>query len=495
MTTTTTEMMTTTMTDRPRRRLPLRWWIVGWIALTAGIGIGLLLTLTIVLMRRDVGERANAQITQEIAEFQAQATTGAESDGEALLQSFLQGQRPGDGELLLGYIAHSGTYYVNSGAQIPAREDYDPTADAGLMRQILNATTGTAQTPAGEVRWGRSDVADADGRSSMIVLVFTEAEHRQVSDTAQLLLTIGALSLVLTGAIAWWVSGRVLRPVAEVREAAAEIGERDLTRRLPVDGTDELADLALTFNAMLERLEQAFATQQQFVDDAGHELRTPITIIRGHLELMGDDPADRAATIEIVTGELDRMNRMVTDLLTLAKSERPDYIRLREPVDIAELTMELDAKLQGLADRRWLVGSVADGEAIIDAQRISQAILQLATNATQHTAAGSTITLSSAFHTAADGSEQLVLTVADEGSGVPEADVHRIFERFGRPATEAASPGAGLGLAIVKSIAEGHGGTVHVQGTPGGGATFVIAVPTRIKAPQRGLSDEPSADS
>ena len=498
---TTTLTMTTTTEETGGRRLPLRWWIVGWIVLTSGIGIAVLLALTITLMRRDVGETANSQITQEIEEFRTQAragvdpaTGGAYPNGESLLESFLSRQRAGDGELLLGYVMASGTYYAAQGDRTPSRSTYDPIADVDLMQQIFDSPTGIYQSPAGEVRWGRTDIQGPDGATSLIILVFTEAEQQQVTEIARLLLAVGAGALVLTGVIAFWVSGRVLRPVAAVRATAAEIGERDLTRRLPVHGTDELADLSITFNGMLSRLEQAFATQQQFVDDAGHELRTPITIIRGHLELMGDDPAERAATIEIVTGELDRMNRIVTDLLTLAKADRPDYVRLREPVDIAEFTMELDAKLQTLANRRWLVGSVADGSAVIDEQRISQAVLQLATNATQHTEEGSTITFSTRFQTGPDGAPWLTLSVADQGPGVPKEDRERIFDRFSRATNDLQSPGAGLGLAIVRTIADGHDGIVRVYDTPGGGATFVIAVPTRMTAPERS-PDESGADS
>ena len=111
-------------------------------------------------------------------------------------------------------------------------------------------------------------------------------------------------------------------------DTARSISETDLTRRIPVSGRDEIAELARTFNAMLDRLEAAFATQRAFVSDASHELRTPITIVRGHLELLGDDPQERRETIALVTDELDRMSRFVDDLLLLAKAERDDFLRV-----------------------------------------------------------------------------------------------------------------------------------------------------------------------
>src|SRR5699024_955932 len=132
---------------------------------------------------------------------------------------------------------------------------------------------------------------------------------------------------------------------------------------------------------------------QRFVDDAGHELRTPITVIRGHLELMDDDPDSRAATMRLVTGELDRMSRIVTDLLALAKADRPDFLRPVEGVDVSLLTVALEAKISALADRRWRVDQIAEGEARLDSQRITQAVLQLAQNAVQHTGEGDAITL------------------------------------------------------------------------------------------------------
>lgn len=148
-------------------------------------------------------------------------------------------------------------------------------------------------------------------------------------------------------------------------------------------GTDDVAQLARTFNTMLDRLEVAFLAQREFVDNAGHELRTPITVIRGHLELMGDDPGEREETRALVLDELARMNRMVDDLLVLAKSERPDFLKLEE-VNLTELTVEVVAKARGMADRAWRVDATADAVIVADGQRLTQALMQLVSNAVRH---------------------------------------------------------------------------------------------------------------
>lgn len=131
-------------------------------------------------------------------------------------------------------------------------------------------------------------------------------------------------SLLLTVFISYIVAGQILRPIRQMRAAAEEIGEDDLARRIPVSGRDDIAELAVTVNTMLDRVERAFAAQRRFVDDASHELRTPVSIIRGQLEVLPEDPQGRREAIAIATDELDRMSRTVTDLLSLAQAERPD---------------------------------------------------------------------------------------------------------------------------------------------------------------------------
>ena len=134
---------------------------------------------------------------------------------------------------------------------------------------------------------------------------------------------VGMIVLLIGTAVAYLAAGRLLHPLRELTDTARDLESSDLTRRIEVRGNDELAELGRTFNGMLDRLEFAFSSQRELIRDVSHELRTPITIVRGHLELMGDDPAERSETLELVMDELDRMARLVNDLLTLARAERP----------------------------------------------------------------------------------------------------------------------------------------------------------------------------
>jgi signal transduction histidine kinase len=264
----------------------------------------------------------------------------------------------------------------------------------------------------------------------------------------------------------------VLRPLRLLSETARSITETDLSLRIPAEGDDEIADLARTFNEMLDRLEEAFATQQAFVDDAGHELRTPITVIRGQLEVLGDDPEERRETILLVTGELDRMSRIVEDMLVLATVEQPDFIQAH-PLDLAEFMDELAVKASSLSDRPLVVTASEPAVVRGDRQRLTQAVMNLIRNAFEHAGPAVNVTLGAS----ANGTWTRIW-VGDDGPGIPPDERQRLFERFargrsGRRRTE----GAGLGLSIVKAIAEGHGGRVDLE-TGEQGSTFAIVIPT-----------------
>ncbi|WEV79402.1 HAMP domain-containing sensor histidine kinase [Janibacter cremeus] len=478
-------MSTEAPTRRRRPRLS-RETIVGWMVLILFVT---LLSVVIVVhetLRLSVTDSANADVTQEIQEFRTFTQEGVDPEtsrpftsAERLLQVYLSRQQPSPDEMLVGYVGTEGTVTISRGARAPTAEAYDLTRDQELLERTTRSASGTHETPAGEMRWARTIVEVADGEDAvLLVTFFTEPAMTEADQTVRMLVMASVFALLLAGVVSWVVAGRLLRPVRLVHAAAEEITEQDLTRRIDV-GDDDVSGLASTFNRMLDRLEEAFRAEQRFVDDAGHELRTPITVIRGHLELMDDDPVSRERTMRVVTQELDRMSRIVTDLLALAKADRPDFIRPVAGVDVSMLTVALEAKISALADRRWRVDQIAEGEARLDSERVTQAVLQLAQNAVQHTTEGDAITLTSEFIDDPQLGHALAISIGDTGPGVAVADRERIFQRFthGEPPDGRRHSGAGLGLAIVSAIAEGHDGRVRVGGAPGQGAVFTLLIP------------------
>lgn len=292
-------------------------------------------------------------------------------------------------------------------------------------------------------------------------------------------------SLLLVAMLIWLLVGRLLHPLQWMRETAEQITETDISQRIPVRGNDDLSALAVTVNGMLDRLETAVGAQRQLLDDVGHELRTPLTIIRGHLELMDTaDPDDAAASRTLVLDEVDRMRRLIEDLLTLARADQPGFI-VTEQVDVARLTDETLAKASGLGERRWVLDHLADADVQLDPQRIAQAWLQLAVNAVQYSEPGSLVALGSEL---SEG--QLWLSVRDEGIGIPISEHSRILDRsvIGRDGT-----GTGLGLAIVSSITTAHGGWIDVQSVEGAGSRISMVIPTDA-APHEEAPDEPDPD-
>ena len=224
---------------------------------------------------------------------------------------------------------------------------------------------------------------------------------------------------------------------------------------------------------MLERLETVFAEQREFLNDVGHELRTPLTIIRGHLELLDDDPDERRQTVAMVLDELDGMSRYVADLLLIARAEQPDFLR-RGPVELAEFVETLAARVRPLGDRDWRVAPTRPAVVFADADRLGQAIVNLATNAVRHTSPGAVIELGAVI----DGPNAR-LWVRDEGTGIAPEEQQRIFGRFarGRDRLTSASEGTGLGLAIVDAVAVAHGGRTDLESVLGEGSTFSLVIP------------------
>lgn len=469
---------------RARRRISsARVRIVGWhIVLLAAVLGFVLVSMQVVLMAR-LDERVDRELTQEAEELRTLAEgtdpeTGEPFDGDVtrILEVFLTRSIPARYETFIGYV--DGEPALRSYGEPPLRLDLDERATR-LWGTATEPERGVIERePVGRIEYHAVPLR-IDGATEGVFLAawFRDLEAREVREVVALAGILSAGALLLASGIVWNVTGRVLRPAKVVASTAQQISETDLARRIDVTGNDEIAEIGHTFNAMLDRLESAFVGQRAFIDDAGHELRTPITIIRGHLELLElDDPADREATIALVTDELDRMHRMVEDLLLLTKAQRPDFLVL-DDVEVHDLVAEVLHKVRGLGERDWRLEGLADATVRADRQRLTQALVQLAHNAVAHTEPGERITVGS--HRLADGDAEVVeLFVADAGRGVDPADRERIFERFARgSAGRSRGDGAGLGLALVAAIAEAHHGSVEHRPTQGGGATFALRVP------------------
>ncbi|HSJ43943.1 MAG TPA: HAMP domain-containing protein [Euzebyales bacterium] len=193
-------------------------------------------------------------------------------------------------------------------------------------------------------------------RGVFVVAIYGDVERREIAQVVTTMSVVGVIAILLAAGIAWFGAGRILAPIRRLTETAQAISDRDLTQRIEVEGDDDVARLGRTFNAMLDRLQGAFASQRQFLNDVGHELRTPITIVRGHLEVFGDDPQERRETVALVVDELERMRRLVDDLVVLARAEQPDFLELA-PVDVSELVGEILRKAERIG--RQVVGARA----------------------------------------------------------------------------------------------------------------------------------------
>ena len=394
---------------------------------------------------------------------------------EALFDIYLARNVPSEDESFLTFL--DGGLYRAALAQFPLdRLPPEKLREWEELSTVLptqpESVSGRFDSELGSAYYRVARVRIGDLAGVFVVTILPATELDEIGDLQRFGAAVTLLVLLIGSAFAWFIAGRVLAPVRLLTETARSISESELTRRIEVRGTGDAADMARTFNSMLDRLEAVFKSQREFVQDASHELRDPLTICRGNLELLEDDPEERRATIALVMDELDRMGRIVEDLSVLAEAEQPDFIQPKW-IDLAAFTRELEAKAAALGARTWMLDEVADGPLLADRDRITEAMMNLARNAVQHTEENGTIAIGTALE---DGEARL--WVRDTGSGISAFDRARIFDRFTRgTGAHRRYRGHGLGLAIVRAIADAHGGRVELGSRPGEGSTFTIVVP------------------
>lgn len=462
---------------RPRRGRSLRTRILAsyLVLLTLATAASVLVAREVLISQLD--GRIADELVQEAEEL-ANLAEGADpesarpfgDDVERIFQVHLANNVPARNEALLTFV--DGRLFARSRTVVDYRLDRDP-ALVERWGSVTATDRGSVETPEGRVEYLAVPLAAGDEvRGVFVAAIFRDRAVSLLNAPLAAVAGVGIAVLLVGSALAWRLAEGVLRPVRRVTRTARSIEDTDLRRRIEVTGDDEVADLARTFNAMLDRLERSFGRQRRFLDDAGHELRTPITIARGHLELLDDDPVEREQTVALVLDELGRMGRIVNDLLLLAKAEEPNFLEA-EPFEVGTLTDEIAAKVSALAPREWVVESRAEGTVVADRQRLTQAVVQLAQNAVQHTDDGDEIALGSFLL----GDGELRLWVRDTGPGIAPEEQDTVFDRFVRGRDSRQRDGAGLGLSIVRAIAEAHRGRVELRSTPGSGALFTLVLP------------------
>jgi signal transduction histidine kinase len=350
--------------------------------------------------------------------------------------------------------------------------------EARALVPLLTHGTGTSEQTINGVSFTVAIARDEFGITTAAAVPRTDADAR-ISALVRALLLAGGLGALLTIVLAWLGARRALRPLTVMTSRAESVTAGRLDQRVgPIGGEDEIARLTHAIDAMLARLEGSFAAQQRFVQDASHELRTPITIARGHLEVLNperEDPASVQAEIDLAVDELDRMGRLVERLLTLARAGEIPATTLTK-VDVNELAKAALERVRSDVDRHWVLDT-ADGHPVVlgDRDALVDVLVNLLRNAERHTTPSGMIALR-----VESGHGTVRIIVADDGEGIPAALLPTIFDRFTRAdaARTRDAGGVGLGLAICRAYVVAQNGTISVSSKPGHGATFTITLPS-----------------
>lgn len=297
-----------------------------------------------------------------------------------------------------------------------------------------------------------------------------------------LALAEGTVLLLAAFVSVYLLLARLLGSVRRLTQTAADIGLRgELGVRLADEHAgDEVGAMAATFNAMIAKIDASVALQRRMMADVSHQLRSPITVVRGHLDVLSrgalDDPTQTRATVLTVIDELDRMNRLVERLLLLGRSLEADFTDV-VPIDVRALLLDLSSACEMLAPRRWTVGPIPDVVIFGDLDKLRGAILNLVENAVRATQPEDTIELSARVHEGA-AAPTLEIMVDDSGPGIALEHRDAVLTRFTSSEPRSSNAGGtGLGLAIVSAIAHSHGGSVRIDDSPLGGCLVTIILP------------------
>jgi two-component system OmpR family sensor kinase len=455
-----------------RLRLTL-WFVLGVAVVVLAGAVGIYAVLSEQL-RNDLDSRLANQLTRY---GEAVATAADEQSLLEMTRSYLSG--PGANALRRGGLVFS---LQTVGGSVLSNSDEVRPEELAQSRALLSggpAFLVDAELGGHGYRVAGTAVELRGTRIGAVEIAGSRDEIGNTQSRVLLLLAVGGvLGCLLVGTGSWILVGRALEPVRRITETAQAISREDLTKRIDYHGpADEVGQLAATMDAMLDRLEAAFSAQEQFVSDVSHELRTPLTIVKGHLQVLdrqeNPDPSLIRQEHALVIDELDRMDRLVADLLTLTRATRTDFLR-KEPVEMDLFLTSLVAEGPHLGDREWRIDELPGGAVQADQDRLTQVFLNLMQNAVAHTSPGQVIALGGAR----DPERKVIrLWVRDEGEGMEEEVRRHVFERFYRGKGDAGGGRVGLGLAIARALVVAHGGEIYVESELGRGTRFTVELP------------------
>jgi heavy metal sensor kinase len=355
-----------------------------------------------------------------------------------------------------------------------------------MFNDLLDPTAGPYEESVSVVRHGStqlrvytvplpgSDEQDPHYYLQVARLLDTYEQLNRVSLTA---LLMGFAAATASLFVAVLLTPGLFKPLEDMATAARQITRADdLSRRVPyANRPDEIGDLARAFNQTLERLERLFRTQQRLLADVSHELRTPLTTIRGNLDLMrrmGETDPQSLAAVQV---EIERMTRLVGDLLLLARADSGGLPLERKPVELDYILFDVYRQVRILEPPVQIELTAVDQATVLgDADRLKQLLLNLVENAVKYTPPGGEVTLS-----LSKKEGWVYFEVSDTGIGIPPENLPHVFDRFYRvdKARTRAQGGSGLGLSIAKWVAQAHGGAIRVSSQVGEGTTFSVTLP------------------
>ena len=445
------------------------------------VGVALLSVLSEVLVSRRLSADMGRTLLRESAAFNAAlgaaASTGA-GDLQSATRSYLDGRQTfgaASAAILLVKFANG---KILSNSDVPLERA--PGNGSNLQVSTAQPSFSTVSVDNEAYRVASVPIRGSDGeRVAVFQAALPVAQSRHMTqDLVRSLALAGLLIVLLSSALSIMVARATLRPLHDAAQTARDVTQQSLSQRVTYRGPmDDVGMMVTALNDMLDRLERSFAEQKRFVADASHEMRTPLTVIRGHLDVMRrtrDFDPDAEETLDLVSDELDRTILLVNDLLALARLDAGPPRRFKI-LDLAEVAEDAVVRAQGLGQRRISL----DRDAVLtvrgDRAMLLQALLNLLSNAVNHTAENALITV----RCDAVGSAAVV-TVEDDGLGVPPQDLDRVFDRFYRSTGTPRggdSGGSGLGLAISRRLVQLHRGDITVSNRPEGGARFRVSVP------------------